>query len=411
MANKKDIGHAYKEQLETYKVSPHNRVWDRIEEELNKKNDTRAAYWKYSASILLLLLLSSAYFLYESLDSKPSTNKHIIKDYNKEHNVSNTSFDNNKSVTNINKENNHSKIDETNKNLESIIKRTAPQKNNYRQQNIDYSKDIVKNSIIEHSITLKSSPLIDIMLLTYSDLIYVPLVESDSKKKKTKNSKKFHIKTIVGTNHFGSLKTGSAIDETLKNNSKKSEITFNYGIALAYDLSKQSSISFGVQYTTFSNTTKASDSTNIDSTLKYSPGYQNISLSNATNSYPTLGSLSEIDFKQQLTYLEFPLQYYYTPSKSDLQLTFFGGVSFLALIDNDITAESSNSNSLKIGTANNLSKVSLSLNIGSGLNYVILNKLKLHIEPTFKYYINTYNRNNTATPYSINLNLGMSYKF
>lgn len=420
MANKKDIGSAYKEQLEAYKVSPHNRVWDRIEEELDEKENKRVAYWKFvSGGLLLLLLISSAIYFYQNTNVEQSK-EHSIVNENTEHinTKPNNSKDNisTQKESDLNQEITTTNITNTPVNLDHNAlehsHKNSSQSSSSKKHTTNKTLRYASNSNQVHSTyNIESYALIDMQLLTYSSLIDIPKTEKDSKKNNHKKSRKYHIKTVVGANYFGSLKNGSAIDESLNNNSRKSEITINYGVALAYDLSKHSSISFGVQYSKLSITTKAADSTNLDSTLKYSPGYQNINLDNSFNSYATLGSLSEIDFKQQLTYLEFPFQYYYTPSKADLQLSFFGGISFLALIDDNITAESSNGNSIEIGTANNLSKISLSLNIGSGLNYVISDQFKLHLEPTFKYYINTYNRNNSATPYSVNINLGMSYKF
>lgn len=423
MANKKDIGNAYKEQLDTYKVSPHNRVWDRIEEELDKKENKRIAYWKFSSGALLLLLLVSSVLYFYKNNQTEHTNTYSIENINEENNSSTSNHNPNNSLKETpysNKETSNSNITNTlaNKNNVSTPENNSSllPKNDQKNTAVKNStpnlyKNIVINSNNSYVNNIEDYGFIDILPLTYSALIDIPKAKKNREKKKNNDSKKFYIKPIVGINHFGSLKKGSAIDETLNNNSKKSEVTFNYGIGLVYDLSKHSSVSFGIQYTKLSSTTKAADSTNFDSTLKYSPSFQNIDLYNSTNSYPSLGSLSEIDFKQQLSYLEFPLQYYYTHSKSNLRWTFFGGVGFLALVDDDIIAKSSNGNTLRIGTANNLSKISLSLNIGSGLNYVISEKLKLHIEPTFKYYINTYNRNSNVTPYSINLNIGMSYKF
>ncbi|NQX84876.1 MAG: outer membrane beta-barrel protein [Flavobacteriaceae bacterium] len=411
MANKKDIGRAYKEQLETYKVSPHNRVWDRIEEELDKKENKRVTYWKFvSGGLLLLLLLSSTFYFLRNTNAEQSKEH---KNVDHIHSKNKTSLEKKpkpkQEITTTNITNTSLKLGH--KTLEQSHKNSSQSSTSKKHTTSKTSKYTSNSNQVYSTYNIEPYSIINMQLLTYSSLINIAKTEKNFKKNNHKDSRKHYIKTSIGANHFSTLKNGSAIDESLKNNSIKSEISITYGIALGYDLSKHSSISFGMQYSKLSTTTKAADSTNLDSTLKYSHGYQNINLDNSINSYAALGSLSEIDFKQQLTYLEFPLQYYYTPSKSNLQLTFFGGVSFLALLDDTITAESSNGNSIEIGTANNLSKLSMSLSIGSGLNYLISDKLKLHIEPTFKYYLNTYNRNNSINPFSINFNLGMSYKF
>lgn len=59
MGSKKDIGKAYKEQLESYASSPHNRVWENIEAELKKSKRRIFPIWKILTGFAILLLVSS----------------------------------------------------------------------------------------------------------------------------------------------------------------------------------------------------------------------------------------------------------------------------------------------------------------------------------------------------------------
>jgi hypothetical protein len=88
-----------------------------------------------------------------------------------------------------------------------------------------------------------------------------------------------------------------------------------------------------------------------------------------------------------------------------------GGFSTLFLNENEIYSVVEGNRTL-LGEANNINDMSYSANFGLGLNYHISDKLKLNLEPMFKYQINTFN--NTSgdfQPYFIGVYSGFSFKF
>ncbi|UPZ17167.1 hypothetical protein [Flavobacterium humidisoli] len=64
-----------------------------------------------------------------------------------------------------------------------------------------------------------------------------------------------------------------------------------------------------------------------------------------------------------------------------------------------------------IGETKNISGVNFSYNLGLGLSYKLTEHIALDINPLFKYYLSTFNKNEDAKPYSISLQSGVSYKF
>ena len=56
--------------------------------------------------------------------------------------------------------------------------------------------------------------------------------------------------------------------------------------------------------------------------------------------------------------------------------------------------------------------MSYSANLGLGLNYNVSKKVKVNLEPMFKYQINTFNNSaGDFKPYFIGVYTGLSYKF
>jgi hypothetical protein len=65
-----------------------------------------------------------------------------------------------------------------------------------------------------------------------------------------------------------------------------------------------------------------------------------------------------------------------------------------------------------LGEASNINSTSYSANFGLGLNYNVSEKIKINLEPTFKYQINTFrNTSGDFQPYFIGIYTGLSYKF
>jgi len=264
------------------------------------------------------------------------------------------------------------------------------------------------SSVNNTPINLNPYPITELGMLTFkkNKLGFTTLKKAAKPDKKDKSN--LFLKLYGGPLLFNSLKKGYSLDETLTNNPINTDVSYNYGAALVFELTNKSSISLGIGKTDLKYTVKQADSTNFEGNLVDSFSFLNIQPTITNTS--SLGSFSSIDLKQELSYLEFPIYYNYSPIKNKFSLDIYGGPSFLALIDNRIIAISSNGNSLQIGEATNLGKFSVGLNIGVGVSYELSKKIHFGIEPTFKYYLNTFNNNSSFKPYSLGVNFGIRYK-
>jgi hypothetical protein len=114
---------------------------------------------------------------------------------------------------------------------------------------------------------------------------------------------------------------------------------------------------------------------------------------------------------QQFGYLEIPLEVNYTLVDRKFGVHLVGGLSSLFLTNNDILLESDGLRTT-IGEANNLNSVNFSTNVGFGLDYKFTPKVRLNVEPVFKYQLNTFSDTaGSFQPFSIGIYSGFSFKF
>ena len=486
MGNKKDIGKAYKEYLEGYDSSPHNRVWKKIEAELKKPKRRAFPIWKTITGIGILLLLISSLGIYTYYSNTNSINNNDNNTNQIEHITEEDHIKNDSSTVNSienpqenaflletnssdslteQKTNKFIKSNSTKTAIENQHKSTTNKKatqnnsvnakiasqdkiataknytthtNNTNSSNSSNSSNSKSNttSVVSHKdensnlrnrFTTNLEPLNASNDSIYLEKFPVVLFDIDGltklerekeKKKKKKKEKNYPLTfsayvTPTYTNVFGK---GSSIDPLLNNKKTVGGFNINYGIATTVEISKKSSLRLSVAISEISYTTKGADTTHTAQNggfLQYAQGYDNLTINfEASNMIANLfDPNSVIDFEQKYKYLEIPVEYIYNiKNDSKLNTNLVGGLGVLFLLDQSIIAKDRNGNSLEIGKAENLKGTNFSLNLGGNFSYSLSKKLSLDLEPTFKYYLSTFNTKVNSKPYSFGLRLGVSYK-
>ena len=115
---------------------------------------------------------------------------------------------------------------------------------------------------------------------------------------------------------------------------------------------------------------------------------------------------------QYFEYIEIPLVIKYKLIDKKIDFNILGGISTHFLIGNNIYLEYNNMNSrfsenVKVNTIN------YSSSLGIGIEYPVLSRLLLNVEPNFRYYINPLVKNPSYNihPYSLGIFTGVSYIF
>ena len=243
---------------------------------------------------------------------------------------------------------------------------------------------------------------------------------------------KWSVGPSVAPVYLSSFGEGSPIHSNFVSNSKSGNLNLSYGLSVSYAVSKKLKVRSGVYkvdygYNTnaveFSSSLTASTTDKIDN-IDYALTSKNLVVQSSTVAEPSqdasFAASNEIAapspkregrMVQQYGYLEVPLELNYALVDRKLGLSLIGGVSSLFLVDNAVSLEA-NGEATDIGEANNINNLNFSTNIGFGLNYELSPKIQLHLEPMFKYQLNTFSdTSGSFQPFSVGVYSGLNFRF
>ncbi|MFT4802173.1 MAG: hypothetical protein ACI93N_001950 [Flavobacteriaceae bacterium] len=354
-----------------------------------------------------------------NLDTLKNTNSLNKSNSNSQNSITNNSIKNN---SNNKIDNNLKNSKKYNFTINSNNKVSENKINNTEKGN-KITSDIRNLSGIDNSISdLENKINLEKQLVKDSDstfkkdtLLVASKKDSLPKKKLLKKNSQWEVGAYIIPTYFGSLSKVSSLGEILEDSEKQANITLSYRILGHFKLSEKLTLRTGFGNTKLSYTKLDATATDMNGELENLgafPGvsYDFIELSEIYLA-DLLGTSSTVDFKQELTYFEIPVELIYRIPKNKIEWKIFAGSSFFKLSENKIIAESSKG-SYYIGGANNLSKYSYSVNLGAGFDYQVSDKVNLTLEPIFKYHINTFNRKvYNFKPISVGVSFGATYKF
>jgi len=256
--------------------------------------------------------------------------------------------------------------------------------------------------------------------------------QKDDEEALAENSKN---KWSVGANlapvYFNSFGEGSPIDPAFNTNSKSGEFNMSYGLSVAYGISKKLSIRTGISRVDFGyDTNEVEFSASLQGSLSgrlnnvnYSETAENVVIeSKSENAFAFADNKSASDVlandiprngivAQEFGYIEVPVELDYALVDNRFGINLVGGVSTMFLTNNSVALNGSNE-TIELGEANNLNNMNFSTNVGFGLNYKFTPKLRLNVEPIFKYQLNTFSDiSGDFNPFSIGVYSGLNFKF
>ncbi|WP_340076088.1 outer membrane beta-barrel protein [Leptobacterium sp. I13] len=466
MGDKKNIDRLFREKFRDFNVSPSDTFWKRIEEKLEKKKSRRIIpiWWKLGGVAALVALLFSIGYNLLINNNDHSPQKNIIVDTQKENEKkTNTdpvttipidSIGNNKNVVSslTSKENENSK--------NPLFQKTSSKPNKRAYVTIRDSVSTIQSERSEkllatihdrqitHTISDKESKnekeIAKLSEATLQDTIpdkkaatvvnntdvknqkksLLDIIEEQHKEEETvtaeTKNKKWSISPVIAPVYYNTIGEGSPISRQLSDNSKSGNVNLSYGITVTYQLNDRLSIRSGINKVDYGYNTN-------DVSLRPLAQVETI-VNNNTNSFilddanKTISPIIALETSarpaeitgvlvQEMGYIEVPLELSYRIVDKKLGLNLIGGISSLFLMDNTISIDSDNIDA-EIGEANNLNATNFSTNIGLGIDYPLSNKLKINIEPMFKYQLNTFsNSDGGFKPYSLGIYTGFSFRF
>lgn len=255
-------------------------------------------------------------------------------------------------------------------------------------------------------------------------------------------SGRWSIAALATPTYYGKINSGS--DELSKQimASEQSVISYSGGVALAYNVNKRFSIQSGLFYSSVGQeidginsfagfqkydntkgdhnfevlTTNGTVFTNNADVFLFADGSSDRIITNFNKDVfdPQKASLDYINntMRQDFSYLELPVFLRYKLIDRVVDFNLIGGLSYNLLLDNSVYTVI-DGNKYIIGTTEGLNMFSLSSSLGMGMEYKFSEKLSLNLEPTFRYYLNTFNNvaGSNFHPYSFGIFSGISYRF
>lgn len=252
-------------------------------------------------------------------------------------------------------------------------------------------------------------------------------IASADEKSKTKPENRWSVTPNLAPVYYNSFGSGSSIDPDLDFNPQKGDVNMSYGVNLSYAFNDRLSVRTGLNNVDLSYST----SDIVIATGPVSRGLEGVdyggknvvvtavSRKSLTQGTPN-GEFDGLNLKssagnarliQSINYYEVPVELQYALIDKRIGVNLIGGVSTLFLGENEISVRSDNFSDV-LGSANNLSNVSFSTNVGVGLNYKLSKRFLFNIEPTFKYQLNPYSDSSVGfKPYYLGVYSGLSFKF
>lgn len=302
------------------------------------------------------------------------------------------------------------------------------------KETIEYNKEITtikeKPTNGKYLDVIKDSTSVVADVNTEANALEQLLKEKEEGKNADEKEKEMRNKWVVSSNaapvYFNSISEGSPIDEQFTNNSKSYATSLSYGIGIQYAISKKLDIRAGINTISLNyNTNNVYYSKSLEegtpSSLNITANENAQFLILKNKETDVVSSLSmevnnikyenEGNLKQEMGYIEVPLELSYKIVDKKFGIELIGGMSTLFLNKNSVSLITKDSE-MTIGKANNLNNIHFSSNVGLGFKYSFWKSFHANIQPMFKYQINTFNNDSgNFRPYFIGLYSGVSFSF
>lgn len=466
-ANFENIDGIFRKQLRDYTQAAPESVWNSIEESLDQHTKVkRVAFYKVAAAIAAFALLGLTY-LYFTNNEKEFKNSTKIAEQS-------VSKKENKEIPNVEKAKDNSYVSQVNETAEQNAREViARVKTNTPTNESDEEKSkafVVENNQAKEIVTLTKLEEAEIILI--NSQIRAEIIDTRKQKIKAilnslpsiyedsyalnivngEKSKPEESKWVMG-GEFSPLysyrnitNTSGAYSEDYYNNTEKPVMTYSGGLNLQFKAIDRLTIQAGVYYTTmgqsldymsvyananydivdeqykdrFVNTYAIENSTG-DFVVKSEYVFvdnkaarvENLSASKGeTDLTDPVYSNVEAQLEQKYQYVEVPFLMRYKVIDRTVDVNILGGFGANFLVGNDVLMKYGGTTEV-IGTVNGLNPVNYTGTIGFGIEYPVMKRINIHLEPSFRYYLNEMNSNSTVEshPYSIGIFTGINYSF
>lgn len=425
--NNNNIDNLFKKALQEQECEPPAYVWDGIQKQLNKRPRTIGSWWLRSIAAAVIIVCIG---LWQSLhmEKQIQVADHTIMKLQHQYitPIPNPEYTNNeaKLIKRHNKQQSQiSKIDISEQS--PVAQRISPVCLQTSYSNILNTK----TSYPEFKNLQR-----DFIPLTSGDAIrnqqeYQLLINGKEEVKKEKKHTKI---TLSG--HFTPTYSAGNYSSTVKNtrgfNYSNSDLTgiMNMGGGMKISITSHKRLSFqtGIFYSRMGQ--RSTENTHAPRIAAFSADnvaprvstpLGNINTDRKAVSYRTskaivLSSISDNDetLEQVFGSIEVPLHVRYQLNNNKILFSLSGGLSGGVIVNNKVYMKTSGQREL-LGSTENIRKINLSTDLGLGIEYPLGHKIKIMVEPGFRYFLQSLSKNDLIDfkPYTFTLSTGIGIEF
>ncbi len=459
--NKERTDQFFRERLSVYEEMPADQVWDKIASRLEVEKRKKLVYLflRIAAGMTLLFSLGLGYHLINksghqnagALVSKPpASEKSVIIPSNREK-ASNKS-DNQSLIATDKPVKNENKSRQTNDIHTSLLS------NNHTQLPKTSHPDtktpaLTSMSMHEPSLFMVPAP----HRLGYRRLSQEEMQEqtaaltADNSENNTDENEKDNrwmlgseIAPLYSYRKIESDYLGKSAIQDM-NNSEQGVIAYAGGLRVGYSAGRRLSVQSGLYYSRYGQEKNNGEAVSMDQ-IAYldKPNVTYLSIPNSTgtiqeggsnssryenviatptgnkdyfysnNGFPAISTdkiqITEggITAVQYFDYLELPVTVKYKIVDRKLSFSFLGGLITNFLVNNSVQLKQ-NGNTETFGTTRDINKVNYQGSVGLGLDYPVMERMAISLEPRFRYYLNPIDQRFNVHPYSFGIFAGFSY--
>ncbi|HIB38564.1 outer membrane beta-barrel protein [Mesonia sp.] len=405
--------------------SPSDNVWEAIDQTVTKKRRKRRVIIFLLALLVICIPIGVVSVIQFDVinfnkNSKKEINNIILKD-SSENEVQQKVEVSAKAEKEINiKDSNNQKSTsektlKTNGDNDNFSFKNSSDNLNLQQQINQQNRSKLNNTLSFNRYNLEANNIDSIALLPFGIIknkfnLNPELLKKEDKHQLSQDSKlNWAVKPFFGGNLMKPLQKEHPLQSSNPNLSQNFQLNYSYGAHFYIQLNEDFWLYTGVAFQNYSYQAK-----NIHTSADRTPSlvhYINTS-SNNFISHQTIEDFSnsseEITLNYQLDYYEIPVIASYKVLDKKLNLNAEAGGSVLHLRNNKMSLSNQNDEELALGEFNIFKKSHFTLQAGLLAEWPLSKRFSLEAEGLYKYHFNIIDHIST---YSINLNLGVKYKF
>ena len=312
--------------------------------------------------------------------------------------------------------------------IEAFFEKENSQINYTNNKNDSKVNDTINTIVASNEIIIKDSTLVEKIAEKTNPLEELLAAKEDGKNEDEKEKEKrnrWAISSNASPVYFNSLAEGSSLDQQFDSNEKNYATTLSYGIGGSYLITDRISIKTGINNINLSYSTndifyqtKINSVANNIPTISRNENGNHVAFASKNAIQTTLsGDVENLNqnnigsIRQDLSYIEVPLELSYKILDKKFGIEVIGGMSTL-LLNNNTVSLVTDGMEMNVGKANNLNNIHFSSNVGLGFKYNFWKNFNANFQPMFKYQINTFSENSgNFKPYFIGLYSGISFSF